>query len=147
MPKELYIARYSLIIKRLEKGPATFEQITLFLETQSSILDMDFAISKRTFQRDIKDIFTQLNIEIVNERKGDKRYYIKSKPETQNHSNRLLESYQIMSTIEASRKYSNLVFLENRRPQGIENFHGILHAIQNKLILSFERKPPSNTIL
>jgi predicted DNA-binding transcriptional regulator YafY len=44
----------------------------------------------------------------------------------------------MMSTIEASRNFANLVFLETRQPQGLENFHGLLHAIQNKLVLSFE---------
>jgi predicted DNA-binding transcriptional regulator YafY len=44
----------------------------------------------------------------------------------------------MMSTIEASRNFVNLVFLETRQPQGLENFHGLLHAIQNKLVLTFE---------
>lgn len=72
MPKETFISRFSLIIKRLEKGPATYEQIVRFLEDESDISDKNYSISKRTLQRDIKDIYAQLSIEIVNEKKGDK---------------------------------------------------------------------------
>ena len=138
MSKETYIIRYSLIIKRLERGPADFKELEQFLQNESNIQDKDLNISRRTLQRDIKDIYSQLNIEIENEKKGAFRYFIKSRPETLEHSNRLLESYQMMSTIEASRNFANLVFLETRQPQGLENFHGLLHAIQNKLVLSFE---------
>ena len=138
MSKETYLIRYSLIIKRLERGPASFEELEKYLQNESNIHDKDLNISRRTLQRDIKDIYSQLNIEIENEKKGAYRYFIKSHPETQDHSNRLLESYQMMSTIEASRNFANLVFLETRQPQGLENFHGLLHAIQNKLVLTFE---------
>lgn len=137
MAKETFIARFSLIIKRLEKGPATYEQIADYLEVESGIQDRDFSISKRTLQRDIKDIYSQLRIEIINEKKGDKRYYINSKPETQEHSQRLLESYQVINAINASHDFANYVFLDNRKPQGLEHFYGLLYAIKNKRVLTF----------
>ena len=138
MSKETYLARYSLIIKRLEKGPATFEQLSNFFETESEVHDKDYIIAKRTFQRDLKDIYSQLNIEIVNEKKGDYRYYIKSKPETQEHSQRLLESYQIINAINAAEEFKDIVFLETRKPKGLENFYGLLYAIKNKKIVNFQ---------
>ena len=138
MPKETYLARYSLIIKRLEKGPATFDQLVQFLETESNIHDKDFIISKRTLQRDFKDIYSQINIEIVNEKKGDYRYYIKSKPETQEHSQRLLESYQIINAINAAQEFKDIVFLGTRKPKGLEHFYGLLYAIKNKKIVNFQ---------
>jgi proteasome accessory factor B len=69
MPKEIFISRFSLIIKRLEKGPATYEQIAHYLKNESDIRDKNFIISKRTLQRDINDIYSQLNIEIANKKK------------------------------------------------------------------------------
>lgn len=137
MPKEIYIARFALIIRRLEKGPATYEQIADFLQDESDIQDKQYAISIRTLQRDIKDIYSQLNIEIVNEKKGDKRYYIKSRPETSDHSQRLLESYQIINAINASQNFADKVFLESRKPKGLDHFHGLLYAINQKRILHF----------
>lgn len=137
MPKETYITRFALIIRRLEKGPATYDQIADFLQNESDIHDKQFVISIRTFQRDIKDIYGQFNIEIVNEKKGDKRYFIKSRTETSDHSQRLLESYQIITAINASQDFADKVFLETRKPKGLEHFHGLLFAINQKRILHF----------
>jgi predicted DNA-binding transcriptional regulator YafY len=137
MPKETFIARFSLIIKRLEKGPATYEQIAKYLEDESAIQDRDFIISRRTLQRDIRDIYSQLNIEISNEKRGDKRYFIKTQPETQEHSQRLLESYQIVNAIHAAHDFSEYVFLETRKPKGLEHFYGLLYSIRNKRVLHF----------
>ena len=138
MSKEIFISRFSLIIKRLERGPATYDQIVKFLEDESDIQGKDFSISLRTLQRDIKDIYAQLNIEIVNEKKGDKRYFIKSTPETQEHSQRLLESYQMINAINASQDFADIIFLETRKPKGLEHFYGLLYAIKNKRILNFQ---------
>lgn len=138
MPKQTFLSRFSLIIKRLERSPATFEQIVKYLEEESSIQDKDFAISRRTLQRDIKDIYSQFNIEIVNEKKGDKKYFIKNIPGTQEHSRRLLDSYQVINAINASHDFADIVFLETRRPKGLEHFYGLLYAIRNKRILNFQ---------
>lgn len=137
MPKETFIARFSLIIRRLEKGPATYDEIAEFLRRESEIQDKNFSISIRTLQRDIKDIYTQLNIEIVNEKTGDKRYYIKSKNETNDQSIRLLESYQIIQAINASQEFSNKVFIETRQPKGLEHFYDLLFAINNRRVIQF----------
>ena len=99
MPKENYLNRYALIIGRLEKGPATYKEIAHFLEQQSEIYGADLIISQRTFQRDIKEIYTLTSYDIQNELKGDKRYYIAERPEAKEHSHRLLESFQIMKRI------------------------------------------------
>ncbi len=138
MPKETFISRFSLIIKRLEKSPATYDQIVKYLEDESGIQGKVFTISLRTLQRDIKDIYAQLNIEIVNEKKGEKRYFIKSTPGTQEHSQRLLESYQVINAINASYDFADIIFLETRKPKGLEYFYGLLYAIRNKKILNFQ---------
>ena len=138
MSKEIFIARFSLIIRRLERGPATYEQIAQYLENESTIQDKNFSISKRTLQRDIKDIYSQLNIEIVNEKKGDKRYFIKNKTETLDYGQRILESYQIINVITTAQGFSDIVFLESRKPKGLEHFYGLVFAIKNKRIISFQ---------
>lgn len=135
MPKETYLPRFSLIIKRLEKSPATYKQINDHLQRESELQGYDYTISLRTLQRDIKDIYKQYKIEIANEKKGEKKYYIKSKPEMQEHSQRLLESYQMINVIEASQDYAEHIFLETRKPNGLEHFYGLLHAIKNKKVV------------
>ena len=137
MPKQTFLSRYALIIKRLEKSPATFQEIANYLEREADIQDKDFTISIRTFQRDIKDIYEQLDIEIVNERKGDKRYFIKERSEDLQRSQRLLDSYQTINAINASQEFHQYVFLETRKPKGLEHFYGLLYVIKSKLILKF----------
>ncbi len=137
MPKETFLSRFSLIIKRLEVGPATYKQINDYLQRESEIHGYDYSISLRTFQRDIVDIFKQFKIEIANDKKGDKKYCIKSQPEIQEHSQRLLESYQMIHIIEASQDYAEHVILETRKASGLEHFHGLLYAIKNKKIITF----------
>lgn len=140
MSKQTFIRRYSLILRRLEIGRATYEQIKEYLEKESDILGRDYSISQRSLQRDIKDIHEQFNIEIENEKRGEKRYYIKSRPETEGPGLRLLESYQMTSIIKASQDFANYVFLETRKPDGLEHFYGLLHAIKNKKIIRFKYK-------
>jgi len=137
MAKETFFTRFTLIIRRLEKGPATFEQIAHYLETESDIQDKDFNISIRTFQRDIKDIYEQLNYEIVNERTGDKRYYIKTRPETNEQSKRLLESFQLIQALRAAQHFTDKVYWETRKPNGLEHFEILLFAINNKRAVHF----------
>lgn len=137
MSKQTYLSRYSYIIERLEKGPATYEQIRDHLQLKGEISGEELDISQRTLQRDIRDIYNQTGYEILNERRGDKRYYIKERPQDTATGNRLLESYQLINIINSSSKYSEVVFLESRQPGGIEHFHLLLHAILKKLPVEF----------
>lgn len=137
MSKQTFLQRYSLIIRRLEKGPATWEQISAYLQRESELQGLDYNIAKRTFQREIKAIFTEFGYEIVNEKKGDKRYFIKSRPEETQHSQRLLEAYQTINAIEATTDNKDYIFFETRKANGSEHFNGFLYAIKNKRIVSF----------
>ena len=57
--KQTFISRFSLIIKRLERGPAPFSELKDYLENESDIQDKNFSLSIRTLQRDIKHIYEQ----------------------------------------------------------------------------------------
>ena len=137
MPKQTYLSRYFLIINRIEKGRATFGEIDKYLRNESGLQEKDFIISKRTFQRDIKDIYEQFKIEIVNERKSEKRYFIKSKPETAELSQQLLQGYQMLGIINTAQDNADHIFLETRKPKGTEHFYGLLQAIKNKKVTNF----------
>jgi proteasome accessory factor B len=132
MSKQTFLSRYALIIAVLERGPATFEQINDYLKRASELEGVDYTLSLRTFQRDIKDIYYQIGYEIANEKKGDKRYLIKDRPETMEYKQRLLESYQMINVIKVSSNYSDHIFFENRKAKGLEHFPGLLSAINNK---------------
>lgn len=53
MSKREAINRYSLIIQRVRKAPATFQDISEYLARESEIQGYDFNISKRTFKREL----------------------------------------------------------------------------------------------
>ncbi len=137
MPKQTYFTRYSLIIKRLERGPATFEQLYQYLQREFELIDQPFSWSRRTLQRDIKDIYESFQLEILNEQKGDRCYFLASKPENRQVSQRLLDAWELVHILKTSQNYSDAVMLEERKPDGLQHFHGLLFAIQNKRITSF----------
>jgi proteasome accessory factor B len=141
MGKEVFLNRYSLIIKRLEKSSANYAQIESYLMESTEFQDNEtLTYSIRTLQRDIKDIEKLFSIEIKNERIGDKRYYIANRPEQDGneHSQILLESYQIINAINQYPDFANYVFAETRQPKGIQHFSSLLYAIQNRRIILFD---------
>lgn len=138
MSKQTFIQRFSLIIKRLERGPADFKTLKHFLETESDIRALNFNLSIRTLQRDIQHIQEQFGIEIVNERKGDKRYYIKEEPETKEHTRRILEAYDMVHILKSAQQHNQFIYFETRLPKGLELFNLVLHACTNKKILTFQ---------
>ena len=64
MAKREYIQRHLLIIKRLKNRPSSFEDLHAYLLRQQELTNENYDISQRTFQRDLKDIYTIFGIEI-----------------------------------------------------------------------------------
>jgi len=141
MKKDFYLTRYALIIKRLERSPATYPEIEDYLLNSFEFQDNNInGYSIRTLQRDIKDIANLFNFDIHNKKKGDNRYYIESRPvmEVDEYNQRLLESFQIMSAVNSQPDFAEFVYLESRNPRGIQNFYDLLFAIRNKRIIEFQ---------
>ncbi len=139
MKKDFFLARYALIIKRLEKSPATFKEISDYLLNSFEFQDANVTnYSIRTLQRDIKDINNLFNLEILNSKK-DAKYSIVSRPimEVDEYNQRLLESYQIINTLNAYPDFEEYVFLESRKPRGINSFYELLHGIRNRKVIEF----------
>jgi predicted DNA-binding transcriptional regulator YafY len=135
MSKRESIGRYYLIIQKLRKRPATFEEINNFLEIESEIQSYNFTVSKRTFQRDLNEIRCHYNIDIKCN-KSTNVYYIDSEQQHPNNE-RLLEAFDIMSALKTNDNLSDFVQFENRKPQGTEHLYGLLHAIKNRLQVKF----------
>jgi len=94
-----------------------------------------FNISKRTFQRDIKDIRAIYKIDIVYD-PTIMAYCIDSDdhPEA---TERILEAFDTFNALNITDRLSDHIHFENRRPQGTENLYGLLHAIKNQLLIRF----------
>lgn len=135
MSKRESITRYSLIIKKLRRSPASFEEIADFLSLQSELEEYNFNISKRTFQRDLNDIREVYKIDIQFD-KSQKHYFIEydEHPEI---NERILEAFDTFNALNMSDRLSNDIHFEKRKPQGSEHLLGVLHSIRNNLKLRF----------
>ena len=135
MSKREAISRYHLIINKLKRYPATFEEIEAHLYLESEIQGWNFSISKRTFQRDRRDIEMIYSIEIkLNP--YTKKYFIVDNvlPEV---SERMLEAFDTFNALNIADRLSQNIHFEDRRPQGTEHLYGLLHAMNNTLEISF----------
>jgi len=142
MSKRAYISRYQIILKKLKAKPYTnyegllnhIEKQMEYFQLQDDTLNMGF--SKRTLQRDIKEIRNIFGITIEYS-KSAKGYFI-SGNETENlHSQRMMEAFDLFNSLNLAQDLTPFVHLEKRRPQGTENLNGLIHAIQNKWQIRF----------
>lgn len=142
MSKRGYISRYLLILKKLKVKPySTYEELQNYIENQFDFLQMqddtlNVGFSKRTLQRDLKEIRNVFGIDIEYS-KTNKGYYI-SQSETENMNfQRMIEAFDMFNSLNLAQDLTPFIHLEKRRPQGTENLYGLLHAIKNKLKIKF----------
>jgi predicted DNA-binding transcriptional regulator YafY len=142
MSKRGYISRYLLILKKLKVKPySTYEELQAYIENQFDFLQMqddtlNIGFSKRTLQRDIKEIRNVFGIDIEYS-KSNKGYYI-SQSETENMNfQRMMEAFDMFNSLNLAQDLTPFIHLEKRRPQGTENLYGLLHAIKNRLQIKF----------
>jgi len=135
MSQQEAVSRYNLIIKKLRKHPATFDEISDFLARESEFEGYNFNISKRTFQRYINDIRAIYKIDIVHD-STIMAYRIDSDdhPEA---TERILEAFDTFNALNITDRLSDHIHFEKRRPQGTEHLYGLLHAIKNQLQINF----------
>jgi len=134
MAKQDYIFRYLTIIKKLRRSKeATFEEIRDHLQKESEFQDRPFAFSNRTFLRDINEIRSLFKIDIQYNF-STKVYYIADDQQS-DMSNRMLESLDTINSLRVVSDVSKYMFFEKRQAIGTEHFHGLLHAIKNRIVL------------
>jgi predicted DNA-binding transcriptional regulator YafY len=129
------LTRLNFIINFLKKKPATYQEISDYLEKMSELEERDYNISIRTLQRDIKAIQASFNIEIKNNRQNN-TYYIESNYDL-NGSQQLLEAFDTLNVLNMAASASQYIHFERRSPRGTENLYPLLRAIQNRKKLSF----------
>ncbi len=135
MSKQESTRRHHLIIGLLRRKPSTFAEINDYLKQKSTLEERKYEINIRTFQRDVKEIASNYNIEIKCNR-SDLSYQIVI-DENDIHTERLIETYDMLNALNVHKNLSQHLILENRKPLGTENMHGILHAIKTHHQISF----------
>ena len=138
MSKLIYFKRYLYVIDRLRSRPSNFTELQAYVirKLENEDIDTPFEYSIRTFERDKKDILTLFGISIEYNRK-DKAYYIDEDEIEDQSVTRMIDVFSIHHALQEGNKLSPSVFLEKRKSLGTENIHGIIHAIQNGVMLKF----------
>lgn len=142
MSKRGYLSRYMLIVKKLKAKPySSYEDIQHylasridFMQLQDESLNMGF--SKRTLQRDIREIYQIFGIQIEYA-KTAKGYFISESEVENSNFQRMIEAFDMFNSLNLAQDLSPFIQLEKRKPQGTENLYGLLHAIKNKLQITF----------
>ena len=129
------LLRYIHIINKLRKAPATFDEIDHFLSEHSALQDYKFNVSKRQFQRDLKDISSIFEIDVSYD--FSRQVYFINEEEYSEISQRRMEAFDTFNTLKIGENTSRHIFLEKRRPQGTENLFGLLHAIKQYIRIEF----------
>jgi predicted DNA-binding transcriptional regulator YafY len=129
MAKREFIQRHLLIIRRLKTKPSSFEELKRYLLQQQEITDDNFDISKRTFQRDLKDICSIYGITVsFNKREN---WYEITEEDEEKPFERIIEAFETVNALNYSEQVSKNLFLEKRNGKGTEYMHGLLYAIEN----------------
>jgi predicted DNA-binding transcriptional regulator YafY len=142
MSKRGYISRYLLILKRLRAKPfSSYEDLQRYIEKEVDYLQMRddsliVAFSKRTLQRDLREIRNIFGID-VDFSKANQGYFIAQSEMENMNFQRMIESFDMFNSLQVNQDISPFIVLEKRRPQGTENLYGLIHAIKNQLQIRF----------
>ncbi len=138
MSKRAYISRYLLIIKKLKAKPySTYEELQRYMENHFEFLQVkdetiELAFSKKTFERDKKEISNLFGVDIEYS-KMHKGYFINQSDIEQMNFQRMIEAFDMFNSLNLASDLTPFIHLEKRKPQGTDNLYGIIHAIKNKL--------------
>lgn len=142
MAKGAYISRYLVILKYLKqnrypKMDDIIEKIKNSYEYMKEINEnLKMGISKRTIERDFKEIrfLYEINIEYCRKNKG---YFINDDRIETSNFYEFLENFEILNTIKMNAENMPYVYMDTRVSIGIENFSLILEAIKKERRLQF----------
>lgn len=143
MSKRGFISRYLLIVQKLKaKRYSSFREIQDYMEHQFDFLQMqddtlNVGCSKRTFQRDIREIRNLFGIDIEYSR-SEKGYFISQNEAEQMNFQRMIEAFDMFNSLNLAQDLTPYVHLEQRRPKGTENLYRLVYAIKNRVLIKFE---------
>jgi predicted DNA-binding transcriptional regulator YafY len=135
MSKRSSNKRLVLIINKLRNNPCSYNDLYKYFEEYSDFDGDDYLISKRTFQRDLNDIRSVYNIDIQYNR-VTKKYFIEEESD-EGVYDRIFEAVDTINALNLTESISKYVDFEKRKPKGTEHLYGLIHAVKNKFIISF----------
>ncbi len=138
MSKQETLARHRIIIQKLRSKPSSFEEIQEKLESESELQELNFHISKRTFQRDLKEIDALYSILIEFDR--SRKVYKITEDHQDEYSERMFEALDIFQVLNLNQSISEFIQFDTRKPDGTQFLSGLIYAIQNRIQIRFRYK-------
>ncbi len=140
MSKIGYIFRYLHIVEKLDTVTyATYEELKKYIEKKGNE-DLQIDFSKRTLQRDLKEIRSAFGIDIEYS-KANKGYSITGKKMESKDFQRMLDAFYVFNSLTITGKdIKKFIHLEDRKAKGTENLHNIIKAIKRKFQIKFSYK-------
>ena len=143
MSKKGYISRYLLLLKKLKQTPyASFEDISFFFTRQFDALQLfddqlQVAFSKRTLQRDIREIRDLFGIDIGWSKKY-KGYYLLDDEHDRLNFQRVLEAFDLFHSLELASDLKDCIQPESRQASGAVHLPDLVRAIRQSRNIRFE---------
>ena len=129
--------RHQCIIRRLLKSPASLQELKDYYELECETHDYNFIFSQRTFLRDKEEILS-LHKKDIQYNASLRKYYLEEDNLPDDFGERIADAYNTYQALNLADGLADFIHLEKRRPQGMENFHPLLHALKSKLIVGFQ---------
>jgi predicted DNA-binding transcriptional regulator YafY len=137
-----------LILERLRQNEyITSKELMEYVNKRLIANDMFPIGSKKTLQRDIEEIEHLFGILIEYDQKERGYSFIDKK--NQMDYQRWIDDFELLNSLNVVDDAKQYIFLEQRKPQGIENIYGLLHCIKNKYKINivyqtFSKDEPAN---
>ena len=148
MSKQGYIQRYLLII-RLIRNNRYISLPELIRKVEDGLAyyedTEEVGVSRRTILRDLKEIRSGMGISIEYSR-AENGYYIPDDEDQISDIERILEQYDLVTSLHAREELSSFVFPERRKPRGTEHLSPLIHAIKRSLIVEFTYVKFNNSV-
>lgn len=135
MAKSRYFNRYGILIGLLETQSATYEEIEARVLQTNDLK----GYSIKTFQRDCEDI-EDIYKKKIGYNRTTKSYQIRPLENfiQNNYESRLMDIAHVSNALQLYTTSEKWIDLEQRRPQGLSNIYGIMHALEKKEQISFK---------
>ena len=99
--------------------------------------EIEVGISARTLERDMREIRNLVGIGIEYSRLNHGYYIESDNAFGKTALLRIMESFEMYSSLNIAQDLDNVVYPEKERPQGMEHLYGLIHAIKNRLCIRF----------
>jgi predicted DNA-binding transcriptional regulator YafY len=128
--------RHLCILRKLQKAPASQQEIKDYYETECETHGYNFIFSSRTFLRDKEDVLS-LYKKDIRYNVSTKKYFLEEDIIPDDFGNRITDAYNTYLALNMADDVAAYIHLEKRRPQGMEQFSDLLNALRDKLVIRF----------